>query len=151
MREKVLLFMSLTGFDSMVDPLIESITGQFRIGFESNLGEKLPSDAAEAIKVVNTALVRNQAALRDEVAGVYETHFTEQEIDEMISFYKSPVGEKLSASGVIFQTAISEASDRWSSAVIKTVEGDLARILGVNTPAPVDIDDTTRTTPNEAA
>ncbi len=97
---------------------------------------------------MNEALVSNQTALRDEVAAVYEANFTETEVDTMIAFYQSDLGKKLTAGGVAFQTAISEATDRWSSAVIKTVEGDLARILGVNTPAPVDTADTT---PNEAA
>ena len=31
MREKVLLFMKLTGFENTIEPLIEDITGQFRV------------------------------------------------------------------------------------------------------------------------
>lgn len=135
MREKVLAFMRLVNFEATADLVAENLVGQFDTGFKSAFGEELPTDAAEALVVVKTALIEHRDLLERAVAEVYEKHFTEAEIDALLAFYQSPIGRRLAEIGSAIQTAIAEASNAWTNDAIKSVEPHLTRLLGTPEPA----------------
>jgi len=84
---------SVTGATTLFDPLIPGVIEQSKILFlQSNPG--LGRDLNEISATLRTELTPRFAELVNEVAHSYATHFTEQELKEMLAFYKSPVGIK---------------------------------------------------------
>jgi hypothetical protein len=81
------------GATAMFDPLIPGI-------IESTKNTILPSNPALYKDLTEVAAkIRNDLAPRrnevvDEIARLYAQRFTEQEMKEIIAFYKSPVGKK---------------------------------------------------------
>ncbi len=95
--EKARTLMELAGAAGLADQTLVSVTRQA----EELLAHENPGREAEV-----TALVRDhflpkaRAALPDlsrGITGLYAAHFTAAELDQMIGFYKSPVGRKLVA------------------------------------------------------
>ena len=59
---------------------------------------------------MRTDLAPRFAELNDEMAKLYATHFTDQELKAILAFYKSPVGQKLLAE----QPTVVDASMRYA-------------------------------------
>lgn len=135
MRDKVLQFMAMQDFEGMANELVESLIGQFRMGFKEAFGEELPTDAAQALDAVAKALQAKHHELQNAVAEVYETHFTEAELDSLLAFYQGDVGKKLMSVGVALQGAIGDASNIWQTNALKDANPELSRLLGMS-PAP---------------
>jgi hypothetical protein len=56
-----------------------------------NLGKDLSTVAAK----LRTDLAPRMSEVNDAIAKAYASHFTEAELKEMLTFYKSPVGKKM--------------------------------------------------------
>jgi hypothetical protein len=64
-----------------------------------------------------------KAELVYEVAIIYAQHFTEQELKELIAFYKTPLGQKmLKEEPVAVEASLKRAQD-WSNAFAEVVLG----------------------------
>jgi hypothetical protein len=85
---------TLKGAAAMFNPLIPGV-------IESAKNSFLPTNPQLAKPLEEEALaLRKEYAAKsnevvDEVAKVYATHFTEQELKDIITFYKTPAGKKL--------------------------------------------------------
>lgn len=137
MRDRTLEFLSLTGFDAMFKRQVDQVVGQFKSGFKDGFGEDVPTDAAEALRVVEAAYEKAKGSLANQIADVYEKHLDAGDIEALITFHRSPVGTKIAAIGPEVQVALGELTDRWDREVLKSVEPDLARLLGQQVAAPV--------------
>lgn len=129
MREKIITFLNLTNISAMTDGLIESLTGQFRAGFETGFGESLPKAPSEALTLVEQTLKDRREAFIDSVVGIYAKHFTEGDMDNLIAFYRSVTGTRLLEISVPLATEIAEASNRWGDEGLKSIEVPLTKIL----------------------
>ncbi|MCH4823751.1 DUF2059 domain-containing protein [Gramella lutea] len=94
-----LLFIGLSSFgqeansiEAKAVKLIELTAGQqFEIMTEP-IVEMVPEENREAFK---KELAESRGGLYKKLASVYIENFTEQELDEILAFYATPIGEKM--------------------------------------------------------
>ena len=85
---------TVTGATGLFDPLIPGVIEQAKLLFlQQNPG--LAKDLNDISAQLRKELAPRFSELVDEVAKNYATRFTEQELKDVLAFYKSPVGSKL--------------------------------------------------------
>jgi hypothetical protein len=89
-KELVSLKGGATMFDPLIPGVIESVKNTF-VPTNPQLGQPLNDVAAQLHK----EYAAKRAELLNEVAKVYARHFTEQEIKDIVTFYKTPLGRKM--------------------------------------------------------
>jgi len=94
---------------TVFNPLIAGVVEQAKLLFlQQNPG--LTKDLNEIADKMRTDLAPRFAELNDEMAKLYATHFTDQELKAILVFYKSPVGQKL----LTEQPTVVDASMRYA-------------------------------------
>jgi len=83
-----------TGATSVFNPLIAGVVEQAKLLFLQQ-DPSLAKDLNEVAAKMRTDLQPRFAELNDEVAKLYATNFTEQELKDILTFYQSPAGKKL--------------------------------------------------------
>jgi uncharacterized protein len=85
---------TITGATVLFNPLIAGVVEQAKnLYLQQNPG--LAQDLNEIAGKMRKDLQPRLAELTNEIARLYATHFTEQELKDIIGFYKSPAGKKL--------------------------------------------------------
>ena len=85
-----------TGATTVFNPLIAGVVEQAKLLFlQQNPG--LAKDLNEIAAKLRTDLAPRFGELNEEMAKLYATSFTEQELKAILVFYKSPAGKKLLA------------------------------------------------------
>ena len=85
---------SLTGATTLFSPLIAGVVEQAKVLYlQQNPG--LSKDLNEIATQMRTDLQPRFSELTDEVARLYATNFTEQELKDILAFYKTTAGKKL--------------------------------------------------------
>lgn len=85
---------TITGATTLFSPLIAGVVEQAKVLFlqqDPSLGKDLNDISAK----IRTDLQPRFSELTEEVARLYATNFTEQELKEVLTFYKTPTGKKL--------------------------------------------------------
>jgi uncharacterized protein len=85
---------SLKGGAGMFDPLIPGVIESVKNMYEPtnpNLGKELGEVAVQLRKDYEP----RRADLLTEVSKIYASHFTEQELKDLVAFYKTPLGKKV--------------------------------------------------------
>lgn len=85
---------SVTGATQLFNPLIAGVVEQAKLLFLQQ-DPSLSKDVNEVAAKMRTDLQPRFVQLTDEVARLYATHFTEQELKDILVFYKSPAGQKM--------------------------------------------------------
>lgn len=94
---------------TIFNPLIAGVVEQAKLLFlQQDPG--LAKDLNEIAEKMRADLAPRFAELNDEMAKLYATHFTDQELKEILVFYKSPVGQKL----LTEQPTVVDASMRYA-------------------------------------
>ncbi|MBI2360448.1 MAG: DUF2059 domain-containing protein [Deltaproteobacteria bacterium] len=88
-REKVHKLMILKGYVGCVEKRLSSLAPLFPY-LETREGMKTPLRCGEEV---------NLEEIVERMVALYEQYWDETEIDEMLCFFKRPVGQKLIASG----------------------------------------------------
>lgn len=127
--------------DLRLDARISEEVEQFRQSFQEGLGVELSPNVTEALAFIERAFRNGHDDLLRDIVGVYAKHFTEAQIDDLLTFHASPTGRHFQAVGEEVQKDAFDVKSAWSTAAMRSVEGDLARLLGVappsaNPPAP---------------
>ena len=85
---------AVTGVTNLFDPLIPGVIEQSKLLFlQQDPG--LNKDLTEIAANLRTEFAPRFGELTNEVATLYASRFTEQELKDVLAFYKSPVGQKL--------------------------------------------------------
>lgn len=84
----------VTGAPSLFAPLISGVVEQAKLLFLQQ-NPNLSKDLNEVATKMRNDLAPRMVELNDEVAKLYATNFTEPELKEILTFYKSPTGKKL--------------------------------------------------------
>jgi hypothetical protein len=85
---------AFTGSMTLFNPLIAGVVEQAKLLFlQQNPG--LSKDLNEIAVKIRADLAPRFAELSDEVARLYATNFTDQELKAILAFYQSPAGKKL--------------------------------------------------------
>jgi hypothetical protein len=85
---------SLKGGASMFDPLIPGVIESAKNAYlptNPQLGQPLNEVAAQLRKEYDS----KRAEILNQVAIIYAQHFTEQELKDVVAFYRTPVGKKM--------------------------------------------------------
>lgn len=127
MREKIMTFLHLTGISKYPDVIAEGYAAQIRSQFMTD--ETLPDEFAKAIGLLTATLEAKKPVLFDAVIAAYEKSFTESELDALVSFYGSPVGQRVVALGGIVLPAVIEAGESWGADALKGIEGEMSKLL----------------------
>jgi hypothetical protein len=127
MRDKILTLISLqlAPFEQTVANFVNTLTMQFKSGFA-----ELPPEAAESVAITEAALNGRRAVLEEEIAKVYELHFTEKQADELIAYHQSATGRHLADVGPVIQQEVAKLSDEWLTATLRSIEPQLTKLLG---------------------
>jgi hypothetical protein len=94
---------------TVFNPLIAGVIEQAKLLFlQQDPG--LAKDLNEIADKMRTDLAPRFADINDEMAKLYATHFTDQELKAILAFYKTPVGQKL----LTEQPTVVDASMRYA-------------------------------------
>jgi uncharacterized protein len=86
----------ITGATNLFKPLIAGVIEQAKTPFLQQ-DPALAKDLNEIASKINADLEPRFSELTTEVATLYATHFTDQELKAILTFYQSPAGQKLLA------------------------------------------------------
>jgi hypothetical protein len=107
-------------FDAVVPGVIEQAKDVF-LPTNPNLNKEL----VEVTGKLKLEYANKSDELFNEVAKVYATHFTEQELKEIVAFYKTPLGKKMLAEDpVAIQEGLARAKD-WANDFSNQVLGKM--------------------------
>ena len=85
---------AITGANALFNPLIAGVVEQAKVLFLQQ-DPSLGKDLNEVATKLRTDLQPRYSELTDEVARLYATNFSAQDLSEILAFYKTPAGKKL--------------------------------------------------------
>lgn len=85
---------AVTNATALFSPVIAGVVEQAKILFLQQ-NPALSKDVNEVAEKLRNELTPRMSEVRGEVARLYAASFTEQELKDMLAFYKSPVGKKI--------------------------------------------------------
>jgi uncharacterized protein len=105
---------TITGATTLFNPLIAGVVEQAKILFlQQNPG--VAKDLNEIAEKLRTDLAPRLAELGNEMAKLYATNFTEQELKDILVFYKSSSGQKLLAQQPRVADASMKFAQEWAN------------------------------------
>ena len=123
---KAKALLQVSNLVAMRDQMVALVEAQIAaLVRDANPGEDDKVNRAVA-DVIRPALKRRIPEYLDLAAGVYADHFTRAELDQLVSFYKSPLGQKLVREQGDVIPAITEMSKQWVNRVGNEVLKDAA-------------------------
>ncbi|MGD1880139.1 MAG: DUF2059 domain-containing protein [Kiloniellaceae bacterium] len=91
---------------------------------------ELPNEARTIIQEeVKTALKESLPLLIEKVAVIYEQVFTEEELDGMLDFYRSPVGQSMIAKMPEMMGQSVQLSQQWAMGMLQSLPGRVEQRL----------------------
>lgn len=103
----------LIGAADLSKPLIAGVVEQAKVVFlQQNPG--LSKDLNEIAAQIRAELEPRSTEFTDEVARLYATRFTEQELKAIVAFYKSPVGKKMQTQQPLIVNASGQFAQEWA-------------------------------------
>jgi hypothetical protein len=100
---------SMTIFESVIPGVIEKSKATL-LQMNPNLFKDINDVATNLRKEFAPRL----DALRSEIAQIYATRFTEQEMKDTLAFYKSPLGKKILSEEPVFVDRSMSAAQNWA-------------------------------------
>lgn len=107
--------MILSGTEATLRPLSAQLLGQARQLAEAtaNATAKAAGRPVDQGHVKRLATAFDPERLLGIIAGVYGRHFTKQEVQDLMSFYRTSTGRKLAAHQPVLNEEIQEAAQAW--------------------------------------
>jgi hypothetical protein len=87
-------FMALTGSDSVGQQMANYISGSIIGSLTAQRKDVTEKQVAAAKAEVDSFLAGKVPELTDRLSGLYKKYYTQEEIKQLIAFYKTPVGTK---------------------------------------------------------
>lgn len=119
---------TVTGATTLFNPLIAGVVEQAKLLYlQQNPG--LAKDLNEIAAKMRKDLQPRFSEVTDEIARLYATHFTEQELKDILAFYNSPAGKKmLSEQPVVVDASVKFAQD-WANKLSEQVTAKMREEL----------------------
>jgi hypothetical protein len=115
---------TITGTTTLFSPLIAGVVEQAKVLYLQQ-NPALAKDLNEIATQIRTGLQPRFSELTEEVARLYAANFTEQELKEILTFYKTTAGKKLLAEQPkIVDTSMKFAQD-WATKLSDQVIGKM--------------------------
>ena len=105
---------NVTGATALFNPIIAGVVEQAKLLYLQQ-NPSLSKDLNEIAQQMRKDLQPRFGELTNEIARLYATHFTEQELKDILAFYTSPAGKKmLSEQPVVVSASLKFAQD-WAN------------------------------------
>lgn len=115
----------LTGASALFEPLIAGVVEQAKNTYLQQDPTGLSRDLNEITVKMRADLAPRFSELSGAIANFYATSFTEQELKEILAFYKSPVGAKMiKQQPVVADNSMQFAQD-WANKLSDEVMGKM--------------------------
>jgi uncharacterized protein len=111
-QESIKELIHLMKNDSAAIKVVNSMLPMLEKKMSQEMDSTAKAKTKESMKVAMESVKKIINLVREDKAKLYDQHFTQKEIDEMIVFYKSPVGRKY----------VSETPEITKELVIKVVK-----------------------------
>jgi hypothetical protein len=105
---------ALKGGAAMFDPLIPGVIETAKNTFVPT-HPQLVTQLNEVAAMLRKEYDPKRIEILDEVAKTYATHFSEQELKDIVAFFKSPVGKKMLAQEPIAIDQSLKAAQSWAN------------------------------------
>lgn len=112
--------LDLKGSMNIFEPVIPGVIEQAKNVFVPS-NPNLSKELDEVALALRKELAPRSAALKTEVAKVYASRFTEQELKDTLAFYKSPLGKKLLAEEPPFVERTLQTAQDWANRLSEEV------------------------------
>ena len=114
---------SFTMFEPIVPGVIETAKNVFL-----QQSPNLQKDLNETAATLRTQLAPRTAELKDEIAKLYAARFTEAELKDALTFFKSPIGTEVAARRAAFRGSLADPRARLGQSPVRRCDGqDSAR------------------------
>jgi uncharacterized protein len=114
----------VTGATALFTPLIAGVVEQAKLLYLQQ-DPSLNKDLTEVATKMRNDLAPRFAEVTDEVAKLYASRFNEQELQQILAFYKSPVGKKLLAQQPTVIDASMKFAQTWANKLSDEVVGKM--------------------------
>jgi len=104
----------LSGATTLFGPLIAGVVEQSKLLFLQQ-NPALGKDLNEIAANMRTELAPRMSELTDQVAKIYTERFTEQELQQLLAFYQSPIGKKMVAEQATVVNASLHYAQDWAT------------------------------------
>jgi hypothetical protein len=99
-EQEVLKLLDLLQVEEGVKATINAMKEQLKAGAEQNFRERVPDATPEQLKQVSTIVDESFSELKPDdmlknLVPIYQKHLTRSDVEALIAFYTSPVGQKL--------------------------------------------------------
>lgn len=131
MRKKILEMLDM--LVSTFDNVIGSVAVDGMEGIEPDL---IPEPVLQMQTFVKEKLGANRAGYEDAMVAVVEKYLTEEDVDAILAFNKSPSGTKLRGLIAGLQDDIMIAAANWRNSTLEPHVEEVKRMLGATEPAP---------------
>ncbi|WP_420348321.1 DUF2059 domain-containing protein [Pelagibius sp.] len=115
--------------DGLMEQMFEATFAQIN-AMARQANPELPNEVGEIIQdEILAALKESMPLLMDEMAIIYERVFTEEELDAMLAFYKSPAGQSMIKKMPAMMAETVPLSQRWGMALMQNLPGRVEQRL----------------------
>ncbi|RVT76680.1 DUF2059 domain-containing protein [Flavobacterium sufflavum] len=113
--QKINQLLELTGSGKMAIQMINQITTSFKTSY-SKAGDKFWEDFKNEVKAED---------LEKMIIPIYDKYYTENDIDQLITFYNSPIGKKMISTMPQIMTESMTAGQNWAKQIIEKYHAKL--------------------------
>lgn len=128
-RDKIIELMQVCGTSDRCFEAMTALVDRFTTGLKQFTGGD-----AEDSKAIDDMLVRVKNILEarypeynDLMVDAYSETYSEEEIDELLNFYRSPLGLKMLNAQPVLSERITKASEDWSNNLTRDLTNQLER------------------------
>lgn len=114
-REQVITLMELQGSKALMGQMVEQMLATQVEGMKK-LRPDIPADFWNEF----TAEMRRQLRveeLLDQMVPIYQRHFSRDDLEQLIAFYRSPVGRKFFSELPLIQREAMQVGQQWGAAI----------------------------------
>jgi len=99
-KDEVLKFLEVLRIKSQLTQYLDGVAKQAKLGAEQGFKSKVPNATPEQVAEVDKfaeSLFKNMPVdeMVDAMIPIYQKHLTKEDLDGILAFYASPVGQKL--------------------------------------------------------
>lgn len=125
MREKILNLIAITR--RPVSDLVDNLIQQCQ---QIRTTDTVPTEFQETSDLIIKTFRDAGAALEDSFVAIYSKHFTEEEIDQLLAIYSSPLFKKTATVVDEITSEINMATQDWYTRLMNGIEPELRNLLG---------------------
>jgi len=120
----------IKGAPAMFNPVIPGVIEKVKLTFLQT-NPNLQRDLDAVAMALRTEYTPRQTQIRDQLARLYTQHYNEQELKDILTFYKSPLGKKMNEEEPKFveqsMTFVQEWADKLADEVLVKFRAEMKK------------------------